>query len=146
MSSADAPEDNTVSHAKPGPLTLKGYPATITFTAKGTLQAAAASAQMMLAINDPQTPDMTEAMTIFIKEARKKDEVHVKITMISETITFETIGLDTGVLSEADAKVTLDQYFEHKAVRRAVWRGIWIAAVPSLLLAIGALITMLWLE
>lgn len=136
----EAPPGDRIIHVDPARLHIKAHPATITFTTSGTLQAATMSAQRMLALIDPQTPDMTAEMETFIKAAKKKDEVHVKTIMASKNMTFASIGLDTGALTEEDGKLTLEHYYEHNAKRIGFLHGVVYTAIPSLLLGAAALL------
>ena len=136
----EQPPGGRIIHADPAQLRIKAHPATITFTSSGTLQAATTSAQQMFAIVVPERGDLTHPTKELINAAKKMDEAVVKTAMASETMTFADIGLGTGVLTDRETHIALETYFEIKARRLGFWQGVLVAAVPSLLLGVAALI------
>jgi len=78
----------------------------------------------------------------FLLRAKGQNESLVRIAMYSDTTSFEDIGLHTGSLSENDARIALENFFEVRTGRRKFWSGFLaglIGGVISALLVAWAL-------
>jgi hypothetical protein len=70
---------------------------------------------------------------VFLSRAKAMDESVVRIAMPSPDTSFESIGLDPGLLSENDARVALEHFFEKREGRQKLWIGFLLGIASTVI-------------
>ncbi len=83
-----------------------------------------------------QTRITTTDVVNFLLRAQGQNEDLVRIAMYSDTTSFEDIGLDTGSLTENDARIALENYFEVRTGRRKFWSGFVSGGIGGVITAL----------
>lgn len=133
--SEDKPR-NIITAVGSGALNLRSDPATVKGTA--AVKSAVEATLNFLHGTTPAIKFTGDDIAAFLEAAKELEERTVRIAMYSPDTSFESIGLDTGPLSENDARLALENYFEVQAGNRKYRKGV----IDTLLTAAGGLITM----